>query len=790
VIDGLAAGAKLGSYDLARAGTTFEGPDLRPLLPGAPWADTWPAPGSTLDLDFVNNRGWVRGVGQGGVMDAITFTRASNGTFVGEDGLLKGAGNALGNNLLPHPQNPSFWAGAAIKTDNVSIAPDGTKTAGYVFNTSRFHSALSASLLANTTYTISVWLRRDEGVNPIYTVDGSGIIRATFNPNDEWQRYIVTFTTGTNTDYQFFQDRDISGQAPFFVWGAQLELGSTATEYFPTNIGQPRFDWASQIINYNANSVIDSEDFLAESFTRTNLDISSSVVISPDGYSTAQILAATSDNGQHFVRTVSNAFVGCGFVSCFFKKNPESSSAIVRIAGNTSGAGLIIDLDSESILTASAVFFPALEPIADGWFRASYQLGLPSNGEPVVIRILDSSGNQTFSGSGQSVYAWGLLCSSSGTNGQDKHAIQQGPGLPNYHKKKGGVAGYQNTFGASESFNGIFMEMAATNRLLWCRDGTNAVWSVVDITQAKDYTGIDGVANSCTRLTATADGGQITQSITLTSGTRTASVFLKSISGTPKCLVTLNGSDWFVVELSNDKWERAVVEATLTNPVFGIKLINNGDQVAFDFSQLEDGGFATSPIFTTSSASTRARDFATITSEGACNNFEGSFFARFASTQGIVSSTSIWLRQAVGLCQSNISPGVFVGSLSFFSVFGGKNTGNNLFYFSSTNEPKKLTDIHEVAFSYQGGYSAGAVKNTVFNSNGTINPLSGQTEGTAGPPFGNQQYVTFNPLNTFYIGCAGPGSGSGGDFCGYIQRVIYWPTYSGLEGAKKIAEES
>jgi hypothetical protein len=115
MLDKLASGPRIGQ-DLARVGSgVARGANRAKLMTGAAWADTWPAPGSTLDLDFANNRGWVRGFGQGGVMDAITYTRASSATFVGPDGVLKGSGSsagALGKNLLTFPQDfdSAAWA--------------------------------------------------------------------------------------------------------------------------------------------------------------------------------------------------------------------------------------------------------------------------------------------------------------------------------------------------------------------------------------------------------------------------------------------------------------------------------------------------------------------------------------------------------------------------------------------------------------------------------------------------------------------------------------------------------
>ena len=197
----LSEGAKPG-YD-ARVGSGLgRGPNLRKKAVAAPWSGTWPAPGATLDLDFANNRGFVRGVGQGGAMDAVTFTRASNATFVKPDGTLSTHANqgALGNNLLTFPQdfdNAAWFAGsgAAIRA-NTSIAPNGTLTADTLSYTVQFgHVRQTVSLLANTEYTVSVYCRRNSGSNELRFTTNTGVNLGFFTPDSTWTRYSATFTT-------------------------------------------------------------------------------------------------------------------------------------------------------------------------------------------------------------------------------------------------------------------------------------------------------------------------------------------------------------------------------------------------------------------------------------------------------------------------------------------------------------------------------------------------------------------------------------------------------------------
>jgi hypothetical protein len=99
-------------------------------------------------------------------MDAVTFTRASNGTFVKPDGTLSTHANqgALGNNLLTFPQDFQFNAWSFINASLLSaqtIAPDGTNT---------------GSLLISNSTNGSHYFQRDQGNGPVAFISGNTYI--------------------------------------------------------------------------------------------------------------------------------------------------------------------------------------------------------------------------------------------------------------------------------------------------------------------------------------------------------------------------------------------------------------------------------------------------------------------------------------------------------------------------------------------------------------------------------------------------------------------------------------
>ena len=198
----------------------------------------------------------------------ITFSRASSGTFVGADGLIKttpsdaprfdhsATGESLG--LLIEEARTNF----ALNSDSVQGSSIGTpipnSTASVVSprgitetvrqlgrdvsaggaQTWRVGSASGGT--ANTTYTISFYAKTVSGGTTSINVDINDITptggQAT-TITGEWTR--ITKTGGSaNNNLRFFDMNMVTATADFYVWGAQIEVGSFATSYIPTTSSQ------------------------------------------------------------------------------------------------------------------------------------------------------------------------------------------------------------------------------------------------------------------------------------------------------------------------------------------------------------------------------------------------------------------------------------------------------------------------------------------------------------------------------------------------------------------------
>jgi len=250
--------------------------------------NNFPAVRPTLDLDFANIK----------TLDPrITFTRASGGSYVGADGLIKYAGvnearfdhdpetgESLGllveeartNLLLRSEEFQTTWLNfASSETVNTATAPDGSVTAdklivnnGTATDSGWIFQDVSKAAAA-TTYTFTVYCKAAEfkvtrlvvndtttfvnrvlvevnlsngafitppASNGTFTA-ASGTVTAL--PNG-WYRISLTGTSSVETSLRlriYARDTTAStgdGASGIYIWGAQLEAGSFPTSYIPT----------------------------------------------------------------------------------------------------------------------------------------------------------------------------------------------------------------------------------------------------------------------------------------------------------------------------------------------------------------------------------------------------------------------------------------------------------------------------------------------------------------------------------------------------------------------------
>jgi hypothetical protein len=260
-----------------------ETPDITSLLTTA---NTYPTTRPSLNLDFANSA----------TLDTrITFTRGTNATYTGSDGLVKYTSTINSprfdwdpvtrecKGLLIEEARTNLWTYSndfnydgtrcwqCSILANVTVAPDGTYSADKVIEnaTSNAHNTSAPpTVVSGTTYTFSAYVKAAERTYASFNINanngafagtgvfvnltagtvsiayGTPITYGIIDVGNGWKRVYMTQVaianvTGVPSFGPAISGGEIyigDGTSGIYIWGAQFEVGTFPTSYIPSSV--------------------------------------------------------------------------------------------------------------------------------------------------------------------------------------------------------------------------------------------------------------------------------------------------------------------------------------------------------------------------------------------------------------------------------------------------------------------------------------------------------------------------------------------------------------------------
>lgn len=359
-----------------------------------------------------------------GDMDVV---RATTATRVNSAGLIE----VVPRNLYTYSEqfNNTDWTKLnATITADATTAPNGTSTAdllvcagtaagtNYVRQTKTINSnthTLSFYAKPNANSIVRVAEAALTGQQLNYdlsnnTISGSGSqISGTITEDvNGWKKITFTYIYTSGQTSCIFNINSTS----CFIWGAQLNEGTTATEYFPTTtrLNIPRIDYTNGscpsllVEPQRTNLLTYSEQFDDASWSKAAITVTANSIVSPSGVQNADTFTTSAypstSVGKNNTLSATNHTL-----SCYVKAGSVSTFRLDLVtAGFALGSNCIFNLSTVSTTitnygttTGSTA---TITSVGNGWYRCTL----------TVLTTAVVYFSQLYPAANGSVYAWGV----------------------------------------------------------------------------------------------------------------------------------------------------------------------------------------------------------------------------------------------------------------------------------------------------------------------------------------------------------------------------------------------
>lgn len=408
---------------------------------------------ANLDLEFARTKSLNDSVSG---KPLITFTRASSATYFDAGGIMR----TTPVNLVARSEEIGIspWGLLALSVSADAVAsPIGIVNADKIIEsaTTAEHLLYQTRTGSSETVTFSIYAKAaertrvrigfsnflNEAIGAIYDLSNGTVVLTNSSGTDYtnpiasiiaigsgWYRCIFTVTKGSvNTSNNLFAEPVIGtninylgdGTSGLFVWGAQCEIGGSATAYIRTQAtvsGAPRFDHdpvtgesLGLLIEKSAtNLLVQSENF-GTSWTLFGLSAfgSGSILnnaVAPDNNLTADFVREDASNGQHNLSQTSTT-TGVKTFSIFAKQ--AIGTRLLRMVDYNAIDGAqgetYFNLNNGTVISGTG----NIKAIGNGWYRCSI-VSTTTVTSTYYVSLASSASVFSYAGDSTSgIYIWG-----------------------------------------------------------------------------------------------------------------------------------------------------------------------------------------------------------------------------------------------------------------------------------------------------------------------------------------------------------------------------------------------